>query len=79
MRCVVCRTLDFGLGVFTGVFAYYLYETHPRSAISENERLMTLARWKLAEWKREREDKLASSADENIDWKAVLAAEEDSK
>lgn len=74
----IFSTLDFGLGIFTGVLAYYLYEGHPRSAISEEDRLMPLVRWKLAEWKHNRDQRLASSADENIDWKA-LVAEEDRK
>jgi hypothetical protein len=46
------------LGIFTGIFAYYLYETNPRTARPPDERLMTLVQWKLAKWKRQRGEKL---------------------
>ena len=36
------------LGVFTGVFAYYLYENNPRTAPPPQERLLELVRWKQA-------------------------------
>ncbi|KAJ7597561.1 hypothetical protein C8J56DRAFT_851841 [Mycena floridula] len=45
--------LDTFLGVFTGVLAYYLYETHPRNIgkISQGERISELLRWKWeSEW-----------------------------
>ncbi|KAJ7905580.1 hypothetical protein B0H14DRAFT_2660784 [Mycena olivaceomarginata] len=36
---LLSRALDFGLGVITGVGAYYLHETHPRSGIGVCPRL----------------------------------------
>ena len=40
-------TLDTFLGVFTGFLAYYLHETHPRTAPPPDERLSALVtrRW----------------------------------
>ncbi|KAI0797994.1 hypothetical protein C8Q75DRAFT_709482, partial [Abortiporus biennis] len=52
------RTVDPILGVFTGVFAYYLYETNPRTALPESERLVELAKWKWQKTVREREERL---------------------
>ncbi|KDQ33524.1 hypothetical protein PLEOSDRAFT_1087856 [Pleurotus ostreatus PC15] len=56
MPVLLSRTLDPILGVFTGVFAYYLYETNPRTALPRDQRLTSLVQWKL--------DKMA--AKENI-------------
>ena len=55
---VLLRTLDPLLGVFTGALAYYLHEANPRSAPAPGESLSELTRWKLAKWRREREEKL---------------------
>ncbi|KAF9052874.1 hypothetical protein BJ165DRAFT_1339324, partial [Panaeolus papilionaceus] len=44
------RGLDPILGVFTGVFAYYLHETHPRNDIHKQDRLVNLLRWKYAQY-----------------------------
>lgn len=41
------------LGVFTGVFAYYLYETNHRTAPPQQERLQELIKWKQAKTARE--------------------------
>ncbi|KAG6898361.1 hypothetical protein C0992_009036 [Termitomyces sp. T32_za158] len=46
---LLSRSLDPLLGIFTGVFAYYLHETHPRTALSPEERLSALLRWKWAQ------------------------------
>jgi len=40
------RGLDPFLGVFTGVFAFFLYEIHPRTARHEEDTLIGLLRWK---------------------------------
>jgi len=44
---LLSRTLDPVLGVFTGVLAYYLHESHPRTAPPEGSRLVDLLRWKF--------------------------------
>lgn len=48
------------LGVFTGCLAYYLYETHPRTALPPSQRLSVLVQWKWEKWKREREARLSA-------------------
>ncbi|OCB87869.1 hypothetical protein A7U60_g5003 [Sanghuangporus baumii] len=40
------RSVDSLLGVFTGVFAFYLNQTNPRTAPPRGENLMDLIRWK---------------------------------
>ncbi|PIL24004.1 hypothetical protein GSI_13755 [Ganoderma sinense ZZ0214-1] len=72
---LLSRTLDPVLGVFTGVFAYYLYETHPRTALSEELRLTSLLWWKREKWQRERERKLQAT-EEVVDWQAITASVE---
>ena len=44
------RSLDTFLGLGTGFFAYYLYETHPRTAPPADERLSELVKWKYAQY-----------------------------
>lgn len=46
------------LGVFTGVFAYYLYENNPRTAPAERDRLPELVKWKRDKMRKEEEEKL---------------------
>lgn len=70
-----CRTLDPILGIFTGVFAYYLHEMHPRTVLPEELRLMSLLRWKRETWQQEREHKLQAT-EESIDWQAIAASVE---
>ena len=70
-----CRTLDPILGVFTGAFAYYLYETHPRTALPQELRLMSLLRWKREKWQQERERRLQAT-EELVDWQAIAATVE---
>ncbi|KAJ3568567.1 hypothetical protein NP233_g5634 [Leucocoprinus birnbaumii] len=55
------RYVDPLLGVFTGVLAYYLHETHPRTALPPDQRLTELIRWKREKTQREREDQLRAS------------------
>lgn len=50
--------LDPFLGVFTGLFAYYLYETHPRTAIPPDQRLAVLIQWKITNYQRQRAERL---------------------
>jgi Non-classical export protein 1 len=50
--------LDPFLGIFTGFFAYYLYETHPRTAVPPDQRLAVLVQWKLAKYQRQRAERL---------------------
>ena len=64
------RTLDPLLGIFTGGFAYYLYENNPRTAPPREERLSELVRWKLA--KRSREAEAARPKEEAVDWERVV-------
>ncbi|KAG6810187.1 hypothetical protein H0H92_012951 [Tricholoma furcatifolium] len=51
---LLSRTLDPFLGVFTGFLAYYLHETHPRTALAPEDRLSALLRWK---WSQQQEIK----------------------
>jgi hypothetical protein len=51
---MVSRGLDPLLGVFTGVLAYYLYETHPKNNMAPDERLMVLLEQKYARYRGER-------------------------
>ncbi|KAI9064442.1 hypothetical protein FKP32DRAFT_1591871 [Trametes sanguinea] len=73
---LLSRALDPLLGVFTGVLAYYLYETHPRTAIPEEQRLTSLLKRKYTIWQKQREQKLLGSDEDNIDWQAIAASAE---
>ena len=70
------RTLDPILGVATGIFAYYLYETHPRTGLPEELRLMSLLRWKRERLQQQREQKLMATGEDTIDWQAIAATVE---
>jgi hypothetical protein len=50
------RGLDPFLGVFTGFLAYYLHETHPRTALQPEEKLSELLRWKYNNYKQKRRE-----------------------
>ncbi|TDL21476.1 hypothetical protein BD410DRAFT_724284, partial [Rickenella mellea] len=52
------KTLDPVLGVFTGVFAYYLYENNPRTAPPADHKLAELVKWKREKWQKQRHDRL---------------------
>ncbi|KAL5529777.1 hypothetical protein ACEPAG_5764 [Sanghuangporus baumii] len=43
---LLSRSVDPLLGVFTGVLAFYLNQTNPRTAPPRGENLMDLIRWK---------------------------------
>lgn len=75
MAPLLSRGLDPLLGVFTGVFAYYLYENNPRTAPAERDRLMELVKWKREKIRQEEEEK--HKADENL-LSAVVAEVEKS-
>ena len=57
------------LGVFTGLFAYYLFENNPRTAPPENERLLELLKWKRAKSQGGRQQD--GGEDEAIDWQKI--------
>ena len=54
---LLSRTLDPILGVFTGLLAYHLSETNPRSNIQPGHTLRDLIPWQLDQWKAERRAK----------------------
>ncbi|KAF9013887.1 hypothetical protein BDQ17DRAFT_1341679 [Cyathus striatus] len=58
---LLTRYLDPVLGLFSGVFAYYLYETHPRNTLPQHERLLPLLRWKWRKIHHERHASLNST------------------
>lgn len=64
------RTLDPLLGIFTGVFAYYLAENHPRAGFAPEERLRPLFQWKWAQYRARRNREL-ESLEANVDWTAL--------
>ncbi|KAJ3537581.1 hypothetical protein NM688_g6662 [Phlebia brevispora] len=72
MAPLLSRALDPILGVFTGGLAYYLYETNPRTAPPERDRLVELIKWKRAKSQQAKEGQ-SNAADEEIDWKALAS------
>jgi len=70
---LLSRALDPVLGIFTGIFAYYLYETNPRTAFLPGEKLPDLLRWKLSKWRQQRDQKLRAA--EAVEWKEIAAEE----
>nr|ODN90592.1 hypothetical protein L203_01703 [Cryptococcus depauperatus CBS 7841] len=65
---LLSRTLDPVLAIFTGVFAYYLNETNPRTAPPPGHTLRELVSWKWAESKRLREDR---ENEESEGWESI--------
>ncbi|KAF8238595.1 hypothetical protein L208DRAFT_1387276 [Tricholoma matsutake] len=55
---LLSRYLDPFLGVFTGFFAYYLYETHPRTTVPPDQRLAVLVKWKITKYQQQRAERL---------------------
>jgi len=51
---LLTRSLDPFLGVFTGVFAFFLDEIHPRTARREEDTLIELLRWKYRRFQEKR-------------------------
>ncbi|WVQ93035.1 hypothetical protein IAU59_000099 [Kwoniella sp. CBS 9459] len=73
---LLSRTLDPLLGIFTGILAFHLNETNPRSAPAEGHTLRELVSWKWSESRRLREirDKQHEAAAleaGNDDWERV--------
>ena len=60
------RTLDPALGVFTGVLAFYLRQTNPRTAPPPEETLPALVSWKMRQWKEERRRKMIEQEEKAI-------------
>ncbi|EPS98541.1 hypothetical protein FOMPIDRAFT_1051387 [Fomitopsis schrenkii] len=75
MAPLLSRALDPLLGVFTGVFAYYLWEANPRTDMPQDQRLTALVQWKRDKWRQERDQKLMA-ADQDMDMNAIRAAVE---
>ncbi|WVR08897.1 hypothetical protein IAU60_005956 [Kwoniella sp. DSM 27419] len=65
---LLSRTLDPILGVFTGILAFHLNETNPRSAPPEGHTLRELAMWKWGESKKLRD---ARNAEDEGEWERV--------
>jgi hypothetical protein len=63
------------LGVFTGIFAYYLYETNPRTAPAPEQKLDTLVRWKIEKYKanRAQSHSAGTGSDPETEWSKLLA------
>ncbi|OCH92236.1 hypothetical protein OBBRIDRAFT_791470 [Obba rivulosa] len=74
---LLSRGLDPLLGVFTGVLAYYLYESHPRNEVPPDERLTALIKWKYTKWRNEREQRLTTGNTDEIDLRALAAEVEE--
>jgi hypothetical protein len=51
---LLSRTLDPILATFTGLLAYHLSETNPRSNIPPGHTLAELVPWQLSVWREER-------------------------
>jgi hypothetical protein len=60
--------LDPLLGIFTGAFAFYLYEINPRTAPVPEQKLDNLLRWKIEKYKaiRAKRDSAGASSDDEL-------------
>jgi len=70
---LLSRTLDPLLGVFTGIFAYYLYETNPRTAPAPEQKLDTLVRWKIEKYKANWAQRDSAGTGSDPEWSKLLA------
>jgi len=72
---LLSRTLDPLLGIFTGVFAYYLYESNPRTAPAPEQKLDALVRWKVEKYQanRAQRDSARAGSDADQDLSRLLA------
>src|SRR5690242_4607973 len=69
---LLSRTLDPFLGIFTGLLAYHLSESNPRTNVQPGHTLRELINWKWNAWnaeRRAREVRAGDSAD--VDWENV--------
>ncbi|KAI0068875.1 hypothetical protein BV25DRAFT_1792211 [Artomyces pyxidatus] len=73
---LLSRSLDPVLGLFTGVLAYYLSETNPRTALPPEERLDSLIRWKMEKTRRLRAEQALEKEADTVDWKQVVGETE---
>ncbi|WRT69256.1 uncharacterized protein IL334_006240 [Kwoniella shivajii] len=65
---LLSRTLDPILGVFTGLLAFHLNETNPRSAPAEGHTLSELISWK---WNENSKLRSVRDQDEEKEWERV--------
>ncbi|OCF56078.1 hypothetical protein L486_06019 [Kwoniella mangroviensis CBS 10435] len=65
---LLSRTLDPILGVFTGLLAFHLNETNPRSAPSPGHTLRELVAWK---WTQGKEMRQQRDKEDEGDWERV--------
>ncbi|PFH54290.1 hypothetical protein AMATHDRAFT_135410 [Amanita thiersii Skay4041] len=56
---LLSRSMDTLLGIFSGFLAYYLHETHPRTTLPPEQKLLPLLRWKWSKYQ-ERSQNLQS-------------------
>jgi len=74
---LLSRTLDPLLGIFTGAFAYYLYETNPRTAPAPEQKLDHLVRWKIEKYRSNRVKRDSAEASPDDDLSKVFAQVKD--
>ncbi|VDB83057.1 unnamed protein product [Peniophora sp. CBMAI 1063] len=67
---LLSKGLDPVLGVFTGLLAYYLHETNPRTAPPPDQTLSALVGWRME--KRRQEQLQKDQEAETGDWKQVV-------
>ncbi|KAK8844153.1 hypothetical protein IAR55_006947 [Kwoniella newhampshirensis] len=65
---LLSRTLDPLLGIFTGLLAFHLNETNPRTAPPPGHTLRELAAWKWEESRRQREGRDKEDA---VEWEKI--------
>jgi Non-classical export protein 1 len=69
--------LDPLLGIFTGVFAFYLYEINPRTAPAPEQKLDYLVRWKIEKYQANRAKRDSEGASSDAELSKLLAQTED--
>lgn len=69
--------MDPVLGVFTGVLAYYLYETNPRTALPPEQKLESLVRWKIEKYRSTRAERDSVGTGSDVDLSELLAQARD--
>ncbi|KAI9509647.1 hypothetical protein F5148DRAFT_996372 [Russula earlei] len=70
---LLSRTLDPLLGIFTGAFAYYLYETNLRTAPAPEQKLANLVHWKIEKYRNNRAERNVAGASSDADLSRVFA------
>jgi hypothetical protein len=56
------------LGIFTGVFAFYLYEINPRTAPAPEQKLDNLVRWKVEKYQANRAKRYSERASSDAEY-----------